>query len=510
MPTPPSLLDRLTRWLWVLVVLFLPVTSFRYFPLLGRETQVRPLSLYPLAGLLALLIVRQWKRRRLGLSSPALTVLALFLLAALAATAFGAFYAPLDLFNQSYAGRALRAWVTLAIGLAFFAASIWMNETEEDLKTTLKWLYAGLALHIFWGGVQALAIFTDVLPRYWVDAAQEMFSVRGLVNSRRVSGLAFEPSWLSGQMVTLYLPWLYASLVRGYRLFRWRWVEPLLALGSLGILVLTYSRSGVLLVVSVAGLTFLLADWRRVRQAWDWFKSPFNGGRPQARTEPSRSVPARGRWVNAGVRVALVLAVAAGASGAFSILSKREYFARLWQADRSSLVEYMVDIYAGPRLAYVAAAWDIYDAHPLTGVGIGASGLYMHDAMPDWARTTIPEIARLFSPDNTLYPNPKNMYLRLLAEAGLFGFWLFILFNLAALAQVIKWMRSPGRLAALVGAAGLFTWLALAAYHFTQDSFAMPNLWVGLGMALGLTLENRSADFSLENRSADFSPQKAG
>lgn len=492
MPNQPSLLDRLTRWLWMLAVLFLPVTSFRYFPLLGRETQVRPLSLYPLAGLLALLIVRQWKRRKLGLSNPALTVLALFLLAALAATAASALYAPLDLFDQSYAGRALRAWVTLAIGLAFFAASIWMNESEGDLKTTLTWLYIGLALHILWGGVQALAIFTDVLPRYLVDAWQEAFSIRGLVNSRRVSGLAFEPSWLSGQLVTLYLPWLYASLARGYRLFRWRWVEPLLALGSLGILVLTYSRSGVLLVVGVAGLAFVLADWSRVRQAWGWFKSPFTGSRPQ--------VPASGRWVTVGVRVALVLAVAAGAAGAFSILSKRDYFARLWQAEKSSLVEYMVDIYAGPRLAYLVSAWDIYDSHPLTGVGIGASGLYMHETLPDWARTTIPEVARLFSPDNTLYPNPKNLYLRLLAETGLFGFWLFLLFNLAALAQVIKWMRSPGRLAALVGAAGLFTWLALMAYHFTQDSFAMPNLWVGLGMVLGLTLENRSADFS---------PQKA-
>lgn len=492
MSNPPSLLDRLTRWLWVLVVLCLPVTSFRYFPLLGRETQVRPLSLYPLAGLLALLAVRQWKRRKLGLSSPALTVLALFLLAALAATAVGALYAPLDLFDQSYAGRVLRAWITVAIGLAFFLASIWMNENEEDLKITLKWLYAGLALHILWGGVQALALFTDILPRYLVDAWQETFSIRGLVNSRRVSGLAFEPSWLSGQLVTLYLPWLYASLVRGYRLLRWRWVEPLLALGSLGILVLTYSRSGVLLVVGVAGLTFLLADWARVRQAWGWFKSPFSGSRPQVRTEPGRSVGARGRWVDVGVRVALILAVAAGVGSAFSILSKREYFARLWQAEKSSPVEYMVDIYAGPRLAYAAAAWDIYDAHSLTGVGIGASGLYMHDALPDWARTTIPEVAHLFSPDNTLYPNPKNLYLRLLAETGLAGFWLFVLFNLAALAQVIKWMKSPGRLASLVGAAGLFTWLALMAYHFTQDSFAMPNLWVGLGMVLGLSLKPES------------------
>ena len=65
---------------------------------------------------------------------------------------------------------------------------------------------------------------------------------------------------------------------------------------------------------------------------------------------------------------------------------------------------------------------------PITGVGLGASGFYIYDHLPDWAMTTVPEIARQLSPENRLYPNPKNMYVRLLAETGLIGFFIFLHF----------------------------------------------------------------------------------
>jgi hypothetical protein len=45
----------------------------------------------------------------------------------------------------------------------------------------------------------------------------------------------------------------------------------------------------------------------------------------------------------------------------------------------------------------------------------------MYDNLPDWALTTVPEIARQLAPSNRLYPNPKNMYVRLLAEGGSAG-----------------------------------------------------------------------------------------
>jgi hypothetical protein len=38
-----------------------------------------------------------------------------------------------------------------------------------------------------------------------------------------------------------------------------------------------------------------------------------------------------------------------------------------------------------------------------------------------------------------------------------------------------------------LGIAGLFSWLALAMYNVTQDSFATPNLWINFGILAGMT-----------------------
>jgi len=41
-----------------------------------------------------------------------------------------------------------------------------------------------------------------------------------------------------------------------------------------------------------------------------------------------------------------------------------------------------------------------------------------------------------------------------------------------------------------LGIAGLCSWIAIAFYNFTQDSFATPNLWVNLGILVGMTRAN--------------------
>jgi hypothetical protein len=38
-----------------------------------------------------------------------------------------------------------------------------------------------------------------------------------------------------------------------------------------------------------------------------------------------------------------------------------------------------------------------------------------------------------------------------------------------------------------LGIAGLFSWLAVAMYNVTQDSFATPNIWINFGILAGMT-----------------------
>ena len=154
---------------------------------------------------------------------------------------------------------------------------------------------------------------------------------------------------------------------------------------------------------------------------------------------------------------------------------------------RENLADFLVQNSAGARGAYLASAMAVYADHPWTGVGPGASGLYMYSRMPDWALTSVPEIARQLSPTSNLYPNPKNLYVRLLAETGLLGLLTYGSFLLVLLAEALRALRRGTPAWRYVGIAGLCTWLAVLLYNMTQDSFATPNLWLNLGMLAGLS-----------------------
>jgi O-antigen ligase len=472
--------DRLARALWALVLVTLPVTSFRFMPFMGDGTYVRPLALYPL-GLLWLVLLARLQQGRIRRPWPrVLTLLLAFALVALAATAFGALLAPIELRGQVYFDRILRAWVTLAIGLAFFLAAVWMNQDEDDVKFSVRWLLAGLALHLAWGAVQFVGLNTGY--RKLLNPIQQAFSVRGLVKNKRISGFAYEPSWLAAQLVSLYLPWLVASLLVRYKLLesdtrRWlRFAEPVLLVAALGALLMTYSRSGLLVLVLASFFTLLLAGREPFGALWGWFRAGF---RPQ---------PGSGTWARVkalGGRVALLSAVAGMLLWVSVFLNDKGYISTFFLSQKENLADYLVDVYLGPRMAYAVAALKSFDAYPLTGVGLGASGFHIYGNLPEWVLNGVPEIARQLGPSSGLYPNPKNLYVRLLAETGLPGFVLFLGFFSGVLADVLGLLRCQARVARWLGTAGLFALAAIALQGISQDSFAAPEMWLNLGILAG-------------------------
>jgi hypothetical protein len=462
-------IDTVARFLWGAALFTLPVTSFRYFPLLGDATYVRPLALYPIAILLPLLVIQLLRGKVSMPRAGALTPLTAFALFVLAATSLGVLFAPLPLRGQEYFGRVIRAWATLLIGLAFFVSAVWMNRNEDDLRFSVKWLLFGFVLDILWSGVQGLAFYTPLLKKVTVTHWQRLFSMRELVKTNRVSGMAYEPAWLAGQIATVYLPWLFASLLTGVRVTRFKWFEIiLLAFASL-LLLATYSRGGLLTAVFALVFTFLIAGRRELASAWKWFISGFHRG--------------GGLLLRIGV---LVIAVGALA-GAVFFLGQKSYISRLFNTKAESIEEFVIANSAGARAAYMFGALGAYEESPIVGVGLGASGFYIYKHLPDWAMTTVPDIARQLSPENRLYPNPKSMYVRLLSETGLIGFFIFIAFLLSVLADSLLALRSNQQYMLYLGVAGLFSWLAILMYNATQDSFATPNIWINLGILAGMT-----------------------
>jgi O-antigen ligase len=462
-------IDKICRFLWGAALFMLPVTSFRYFPLLGDATYVRPLSLYPIAFLLPLLVIQLLRGRTSMPRAGALTPLTAFALFVLAATSLGVLLGPLPLRGQEYFGRVIRAWATLIIGLSFFVSAVWMNRNEHDLRFSVRWLLAGFVMDILWSGVQGLAFYTPLLKKVTVTHWQRLFSMRELVKTNRISGMAYEPAWLAGQIATMYLPWLFASLLTGIRVTRFKWLEMILFVFSLLLLLATYSRGGLLTAVFALGVTFLIAGRKEFASAWKRFISGFQH--------------AGGLLIRLGILVVVVGALA----GAVFFLGQKGYIARLFSTRAESIEEFVIANSAGARAAYMVGALGAYQESPVSGVGLGASGFYIYNHLPDWAMTTVPDIARQLSPENRLYPNPKSMYVRLLAETGLIGFFIFVAFLFSILADSLLALRSNGQYRRYLGIAGLFSWLAVLMYNTTQDSFATPNIWINLGILAGMT-----------------------
>jgi O-antigen ligase len=192
--------------------------------------------------------------------------------------------------------------------------------------------------------------------------------------------------------------------------------------------------------------------------------------------------------------------------GAGLFLGQKGYITRLFSTRADSVEDFIVENSAGARAAYNFGALGAYEESPMTGVGLGASGFYIYDHLPDWALTTVPEIARQLSPENRLYPNPKNMYIRLLAETGLIGFFVFVAFLFSVLGDAIQVLQSKTTIGRYLGIAGIFSWFAIVLYNITQDSFATPNIWINFGILVGMAAALTSQP-SL--RSASQSPIRA-
>ena len=349
----------LARFLWGAALFTLPVTSFRYFPGMGEGTLVRPLSFYPVA-LLGLVLIFQFYRDKTSIPRTGVWIpLIVFVLLMLAASSYGALLNPLTLRGQDYFGRVIRAWVTVVIGFSFFIASVWMNRNEEDLRFTLRWLLAGFVMDVAWSSIQALAFYTPLLPKVTVTHWQRAFSMRELVRSNRISGMAYEPAWLAGQITTIYMPWLLAALLTRIRVTRFKWFEPALFGGALLLLLATYSRGGLLAALIALTVTFLFAGRAEIRAGRNWFVSGFQRGRDLI------------------LRLGIIVLVLAAITGSGLFLSRKGYITRLFNSNAENLQEFIIENSAGARAAYIFGALGAYEESPWLGVGLGASGFYI-------------------------------------------------------------------------------------------------------------------------------------
>jgi O-antigen ligase len=195
----------------------------------------------------------------------------------------------------------------------------------------------------------------------------------------RLRLLAFEPSMAANYLICM-IPFFFANVL--IRRSSKNWV----ILGtSLLLLLLTFSLGGTMSLVA-EGIVFLLLV---------------------------RKTSVRGRII---ALAALLIACAM----AF--------------APTSQMIEALIlrattaDVSVEARSLEAEVAWNTYRMHPVVGVGIGNSPFYIPQAMPTWALT--PWNRRRISPYIPGYSmSGNNMFLRMGAELGTVGLFLFLLWH---------------------------------------------------------------------------------
>jgi hypothetical protein len=471
--------ERFERILWGLTLALLPLTSFRYLPFFG-SSQVKPLSFLPIGLLFLSILLRCIRQKKFLFGNAALPIILVIICVFIISSSVGACLAPADLHDYTFVSRLWRAWVTLFVGLTFFFVPVVMVRCEDDLRFMMKWLFIGMIGHLVWALVQWVALHTEMdigvlTLQNLVDLIQRSFSITGLTSTGRVSGLALEPSWLAAQIAILYLPWAFSAVLTRYSFGKYR-LTPVILLGlGLVLSAMSYSRSGIIIIAVSALLTVLITGREAILSILRWFIKPFRY--PKNTQSPTLHII---------VRLFILSLIIVLLAGVGLFLSQNQYFAALWQVRGDDLVDYVVNIYAGPRLAYSWAGWQIFLSHPLFGVGLGASGFYFFSALPDWSHFNLSEISLILSPDYTGFPNVKNLYIRLLAEGGIVSLWVWITFYLFMFSRILLIFKSNVKYIKFVAVAGLFTFFSLLLTNFTLDSFAMPFLWLPLGVILGI------------------------
>nr|NIV29135.1 hypothetical protein [Anaerolineae bacterium] len=138
-----------------------------------------------------------------------------FCLVALLSAGVGWFLPLPSIKGQTVLSREIRALSTLGVGISFYFLAVGQARDSGGLRITRLGIYLGGILLLIWSTVQADYILEGLnnVPQE-LNEFHRLFSIRDLERNR-VTGFAFEPSWLGDQLIVLYLPiWLGAVLTK--------------------------------------------------------------------------------------------------------------------------------------------------------------------------------------------------------------------------------------------------------------------------------------------------------
>jgi hypothetical protein len=472
----PAIAATLLAALWAMFFLTLPFTSFPLLSRLAGGTMVAPLSVAFL-----FLIILFWllpyliRRGRLPIQTVPLLV---FFGAGILSSLWALFRAIPSFRTQNILRNEIEAIITLGIGVCFaLVVAVWAQD-RRNLQTAFRLInWSGLAV-LAWSVAQLL-VFTR-LHHYplWMANIQDFVS-SGRLFDNRLTGFAFEPSWLAHQLNMLYLPYWFAATLLGVTAHRRRmWkisLENGLLVVGVAVLYKSLSRVGLLAFLLMVAFVFLLVNLRFLGWVHHRF-SPADGNR--------HLVNWKAVLISAGVMSALLFLYLGLLFGVGYVLSKVDFrMANLFNINylrSTSLLRYANQLLLAERLTFWQTGWQIFSDYPLLGVGLGNAGFYFAGRLSayGWALTEV----RLVMYHLDALPNIKSMWVRLLAETGIVGAAFFAAWYASLWQSARIVFASADRFLRATGLFGMFVLVGILIEGFSVDTFALPYYWVSFGL----------------------------
>jgi O-antigen ligase len=386
--------------------------------------------------------------------------------------------------NFSIIRNNIESIITLFIGITFFFISSGFPEDEAFLKRSLQIINWGGLIMLIWAGIQVISWVGFHKYFNWMFDFQGIFSSRVLYRNR-VTGFALEPSWFSHQLNMLYIPlWLSASLKKfsshDFKFLGFTF-ENLLLLGGVGALFFTLSRGGFLAFLLMMTLIFIYFNIQVINRIKDvWLKKASRLKKGFLHNSKTIII-----FLSILVIFAYLILIAAG-TFALSRIDPRMKDLFVFNKDKENpVLTYFNDLQFGERAVYWLAGWEIFGEHPIFGVGLGNAGFFFPQKITPYGWTLI-EVRKLMYEDNVLL-NIKSLWVRILAETGITGFSMFLSWIIVLIISFIGQLKKKNGMFSTLALAGIFIINALPAEGFSIDSFALPYLWVGLGLAVAGT-----------------------
>lgn len=337
---------------------------------------------------------------------------------------------------------------------------------------------------LVWAGIQIFSWLTYHKYFQWMFNFQGLFSSRVLYHNR-ATGFALEPSWFSHQLNMLYLPlWLGASIKR-YSSHTVRLLglsfENFLLMAGITALFFTLSRGGFLAFLSMLTLLFIAINvWviQKIRSAW---MKKVKVGKNRIHL-PSKFVTAIFVFL---LIMAYLSTIFVGAFILSRIDPRMQNLFEFKTDKENPLLTYFNNLQFGERAVYWLSGWEIFGDHPILGVGLGNAGFFFPSKISPYGWTLI-EIRRLMYEYDVLL-NIKSLWVRILAETGLIGFSIFLSWLILLVFAFVRALHTGKGVHAALALAGIFVIVALPAEGFSIDSFALPYLWISLGLAVSAT-----------------------